>query len=54
MPLSIQPPFEVSALREGRCPHCRTRLERQEGGFLFVKNAIIMGIQGPGSWNPGG
>ena len=25
----------------GRCPHCRTRLEKQEGGFLFVKNAII-------------
>jgi len=33
MPLTIEPP--------GRCPHCRTRLEKQEGGFLFVKNAII-------------
>ena len=33
MSLSIEPP--------GRCPHCRTRLEKHEGGFLFVKNAII-------------
>ena len=41
MPLIIEPPSEVSALREGRCPHCRTRVEKQEGGFLFVKNAII-------------
>jgi uncharacterized protein with PIN domain len=41
MPLIIEPPFEVSALREGRCPHCRTRLEKQEGDFLFLKNAII-------------
>lgn len=41
MPLIIGPPSEIVALRQGRCPHCRTRLEKQEGGFLFVKNAII-------------
>ena len=41
MPLIIGSSSEFSAVREGRCPHCRTRLEKQEGGFLFVKNAII-------------
>jgi hypothetical protein len=41
MSLIIQPTAQASTLHDGRCPHCRTRLEKQEGGFLFVKNAII-------------
>jgi uncharacterized protein with PIN domain len=39
-PIDIIPPT-VTGPRDGRCPHCRTRLEKQEGDFLFLKNAII-------------
>lgn len=40
IPIGILP-HSVTGGGDGRCPHCRTRLEKQEGGFLFVKNAII-------------
>ena len=39
-PIDNAPPNSSSS-NDGPCPNCRTRLEDQEGGFHFVKNAII-------------
>lgn len=32
----------AQGIQQGKCPNCKTRIQKQDGEFLFVKNAIIM------------